>query len=149
MMVSVFDLKPRARRAESSRSSGRSRVVRVRFTMNRMPGVVKTGGECLLLRLSRTVSCHQSGSDGIIRNSSRTSCRSVFEASAIGYVHMPALGGFRPPLTCHVRGVRFVHTIRELLEEGIMLKWLMRRAVAVFERQWSYDASYLHELIGI
>jgi len=30
-----------------------------------------------------------------------------------------------------------------------MLKWLMRRAVSAFERQWSYDASYLHELIGI
>src|SRR5215204_324002 len=30
-----------------------------------------------------------------------------------------------------------------------MLKWLMRRAVAAFERQWSYDSSYLHELIGI
>jgi hypothetical protein len=30
-----------------------------------------------------------------------------------------------------------------------MLRWLMRRAVAAFELQWSYDASYLHELIGI
>jgi hypothetical protein len=28
-----------------------------------------------------------------------------------------------------------------------MLKWLMHRAVAAFERQWSYDASYVHEMI--
>jgi hypothetical protein len=28
-----------------------------------------------------------------------------------------------------------------------MLKWLMRRGVAAFERQWHYDAAYLHELI--
>lgn len=27
-----------------------------------------------------------------------------------------------------------------------MLKWLMRRGIATFERQWDYDASYLHEL---
>jgi hypothetical protein len=28
-----------------------------------------------------------------------------------------------------------------------MVKWLMRRAIAAFERQWDYDASYLHEII--
>jgi hypothetical protein len=28
-----------------------------------------------------------------------------------------------------------------------MLKWLMRRGVAAFERQWNYDASYVHEMI--
>jgi hypothetical protein len=28
-----------------------------------------------------------------------------------------------------------------------MLKWLMRRGVAAFERQWNYDAGYLHEII--
>ena len=28
-----------------------------------------------------------------------------------------------------------------------MLKWLMRRGVAAFERQWQYDAGYLHEII--
>ena len=28
-----------------------------------------------------------------------------------------------------------------------MLKWLMRRGTAAFERQWNYDASYLHEII--
>ena len=28
-----------------------------------------------------------------------------------------------------------------------MLKWLMRRGIAAFERQWNYDASYVHELI--
>lgn len=30
-----------------------------------------------------------------------------------------------------------------------MLKWLMHRGLAAFERKWSYDASYLHELIEI
>jgi hypothetical protein len=30
-----------------------------------------------------------------------------------------------------------------------MLKWLMRRGIAAFERQWDYDASYLHEIIEI
>ena len=28
-----------------------------------------------------------------------------------------------------------------------MVKWLMRRAIAAFERQWNYDASYVHEII--
>ena len=28
-----------------------------------------------------------------------------------------------------------------------MVKWLMNRGVAAFERQWNYDASYVHELI--
>jgi hypothetical protein len=28
-----------------------------------------------------------------------------------------------------------------------MLKWLMRRGLAAFERKWRYDASYLHEII--
>jgi alkylhydroperoxidase family enzyme len=28
-----------------------------------------------------------------------------------------------------------------------MFKWLMHRGVAGFERQWNYDASYVHELI--
>jgi hypothetical protein len=28
-----------------------------------------------------------------------------------------------------------------------MLKWLMRRGLAAFERQWNYDASYMHEMI--
>ena len=28
-----------------------------------------------------------------------------------------------------------------------MLKWLMKRGIAAFERQWNYDASYVHELI--
>ena len=27
------------------------------------------------------------------------------------------------------------------------MKWLMRRGIAAFERQWNYDASYLHEII--
>jgi hypothetical protein len=30
-----------------------------------------------------------------------------------------------------------------------MLKWLLRRGVASFERQWNYDASYLHEMIDV
>ena len=28
-----------------------------------------------------------------------------------------------------------------------MLKWLMRRGLAAFERRWNYDASYLHEIV--
>ena len=28
-----------------------------------------------------------------------------------------------------------------------MLKWLMHRGIAAFERQWNYDAGYVHELI--
>ena len=28
-----------------------------------------------------------------------------------------------------------------------MLKWFMRRGLAAFERQWNYDASYVHEMI--
>ena len=28
-----------------------------------------------------------------------------------------------------------------------MLKWLMHRGVGAFERQWNYDASYVHEMI--
>jgi hypothetical protein len=27
-----------------------------------------------------------------------------------------------------------------------MVKWLIRRAISAFERQWDYDASYLHEI---
>lgn len=29
-----------------------------------------------------------------------------------------------------------------------MVKWLMRRGLAAFERQWNYDASYMHEIIA-
>jgi hypothetical protein len=28
-----------------------------------------------------------------------------------------------------------------------MLKWLMRKGIAAFERKWQYDASYVHEII--
>jgi hypothetical protein len=28
-----------------------------------------------------------------------------------------------------------------------MVKWLMRRGIAAFERQWNYDAGYVHEII--
>lgn len=28
-----------------------------------------------------------------------------------------------------------------------MLRWLLRRTVSAFERQWNYDASYLHEIV--
>jgi hypothetical protein len=34
-----------------------------------------------------------------------------------------------------------------LKQEEIMFKWLMHRATAAFERQWNYDASYVHEII--
>jgi hypothetical protein len=33
------------------------------------------------------------------------------------------------------------------LKEVVMMKWLMRRGITAFERQWDYDASYLHEII--
>jgi hypothetical protein len=28
-----------------------------------------------------------------------------------------------------------------------LLKWLMRKGIAAFERKWEYDASYVHEII--
>jgi len=28
-----------------------------------------------------------------------------------------------------------------------MVRWLMRRGLAAFERQWNYDASYVHEIV--
>ena len=30
-----------------------------------------------------------------------------------------------------------------------MLKWLMRRGIAAFERQWDYDAAYLREIVEV
>ena len=30
-----------------------------------------------------------------------------------------------------------------------MFKWLMHKGTAAFERQWNYDAGYVHELIDI
>lgn len=30
-----------------------------------------------------------------------------------------------------------------------MLKWLMHRGTRAFERQWNYDASYIHEMIDV
>ncbi len=30
-----------------------------------------------------------------------------------------------------------------------MVKWLMHRGIAAFERQWNYDAGYLHEIIEV
>jgi hypothetical protein len=29
----------------------------------------------------------------------------------------------------------------------MMFKWLMHRGIGAFERQWSYDAGYLHEMV--
>ena len=28
-----------------------------------------------------------------------------------------------------------------------MVRWLLRRAISAFERQWNYDASYLREIV--
>ena len=28
-----------------------------------------------------------------------------------------------------------------------MIKWLLRRQLAAFERTWNYDAAYLHEML--
>jgi hypothetical protein len=33
-------------------------------------------------------------------------------------------------------------------KEGVMLRWHMGRGIAAFERQWNYDAGYVHEMIG-
>lgn len=30
-----------------------------------------------------------------------------------------------------------------------MLKWFMKRRITAFERQWDYDASYLHDLLDV
>ena len=30
-----------------------------------------------------------------------------------------------------------------------MFKWLLHKGTAAFERQWNYDAGYVHELIDI
>ena len=30
-----------------------------------------------------------------------------------------------------------------------MMKWLVNRGVAAFERQWNYDAGYVHEIIDV
>lgn len=30
-----------------------------------------------------------------------------------------------------------------------MLKWLMRKGIAAFERKWDYDAGYLHQMIEV
>jgi hypothetical protein len=31
----------------------------------------------------------------------------------------------------------------------LMVKWLMRRGIAAFERRWDYDAGYVHEMIEV
>src|SRR5262249_51846608 len=30
-----------------------------------------------------------------------------------------------------------------------MLRWFLQRQIAAFERTWNYDASYMHEVIGV
>ena len=30
-----------------------------------------------------------------------------------------------------------------------MLRWLLQRQIAAFEGAWNYDASYMHEVIGV
>jgi hypothetical protein len=30
-----------------------------------------------------------------------------------------------------------------------MIRWLLRRQIAAFERTWNYDASYMHEVIDV
>src|SRR5262245_57438088 len=48
---------------------------------------------------------------------------------------------------CHTRRWYFVLTIENRSGRPTMLRWLFRRAVSAFERQWNYDASYLREII--
>src|SRR5829696_3569610 len=48
----------------------------------------------------------------------------------------------------HNRGSCFViHTVRAKAGGQTMVRWLLRRGVSAFERQWKYDASYLREII--
>ena len=37
----------------------------------------------------------------------------------------------------------------EIKKEVDVLRWLFRRSVSAFERQWDYDASYLREIIDV
>jgi hypothetical protein len=47
---------------------------------------------------------------------------------------------------CHNRRCCFVLFI-EGERRPTMLRWLLRRIISAFERQWNYDASYLREII--
>src|SRR5262245_26994593 len=57
---------------------------------------------------------------------------------------MRRLRGPRPP--CHIPSSHLVPVCRTR-EMGKMLRYLMNRAVRGFERQWNYDASYIHEMV--
>src|SRR5262249_7886016 len=48
---------------------------------------------------------------------------------------------------CHTRRWYFVLPIESRSGRPTMLRWLFRRTVSAFERQWNYDASYLREII--
>lgn len=52
-----------------------------------------------------------------------------------------------PPCQCHIYRAHFVLVVKGIRKETTVVRWLMRRGVAAFERQWDYDASYLHEII--
>ena len=43
---------------------------------------------------------------------------------------------FRPAVSSHLWN-----------REDVMFNWLMHRGLAAFERQWNYDASYVHEMV--
>jgi len=58
--VSVFDLKPRRRRASSIRGSGRSKVVRIRIRLDRMPGDVKPACVDMLTSRRSPTECRRS-----------------------------------------------------------------------------------------
>src|SRR4029450_12077238 len=45
---------------------------------------------------------------------------------------------------CHIPSRRLVLPLER---EDVMFKWLMHRGIAAFERQWNYDAGYVHEMI--
>ena len=45
---------------------------------------------------------------------------------------------------CHIPARCLVLALER---EDVMFKWLMHRGIAAFERQWNYDAGYVHEMI--
>src|SRR6188472_41473 len=51
-------------------------------------------------------------------------------------------------MVCHNRPRPFVFLV-ECEQEADVLRWLFRRTVSAFERQWNYDASYLREIIEV
>src|SRR5262245_38169000 len=57
-------------------------------------------------------------------------------------------GGTEPgDRQCHNAPCCFVLPLESESGRAGMVRWLLRRLVGAFERQWNYDASYLQEMI--